>query len=259
MALFSAGGVILTPELRTGADWTAWLQLGIAVSMLCARSCAAGGIGILVLYGYGIWEYGLFHMADYPIFLGLAAYMILTAFSSARLRAARMPVIYASVCSSLMWVAIEKWAYPQWTLPLLAARPYLTFGLPPGRFMVLAGFVEFALAFYIMLGLGLVRLAILLLGLIFVAAIVDFGKIDAIGHLPIIAALVAMFLHGPTALHRVLHGRRGLALDACRAGACFAAAVGVVFVSYYGLQHAEYPTGPSTHGMAALHAPAAGG
>src|SRR4051794_779242 len=48
MALFTAGGVILTPELRTSADWTAWLQLGIAASMLCTRSCAAGGIGILV-------------------------------------------------------------------------------------------------------------------------------------------------------------------------------------------------------------------
>lgn len=83
------------------------------------------------------------------------------------------------VCGSLMWAAIEKWAYPQWTYPLLEARPYLTLGIPAGDFMVVAGFVEFALAFYILTGLSL----------IFVSAILDFGKLDAIGHLPTIACL----------------------------------------------------------------------
>lgn len=83
------------------------------------------------------------------------------------------------VCGSLMWAAIEKWAYPQWTYPLLEARPYLTLGIPAGDFMVVAGFVEFALAFYILTGLGL----------IFVSAILDFGKLDAIGYLPTIACL----------------------------------------------------------------------
>ena len=57
-----------------------------------------------------------------------------------------------------MWGAVEKWAYPQWTFPLLEARPYLTFGLAPEDFMVLAGFVEFAFAFHILTGLGLLRL-----------------------------------------------------------------------------------------------------
>jgi hypothetical protein len=256
VALFASGGVILTPELQTSAEWPSWLQFGIAASMLSARSCALGGLGILILYGYGIWQYGLFHLTDYPMFLGLAAYMVLTSFTSERLRVLRMPIIYTTVCASLMWVAIEKWAYPQWTLPLLAERPYLTFGIAADEFLLLAGFVEFALAFYILTGLGLLRLGILGLGLIFAAAIVDFGKLDAIGHLPTIFAFAAMFVHGPTPLHHALHDvRRSLFTEARTAGLSFASAIGLFFAAYYGMQHTEYGSTPSSHRLATLQAP----
>jgi hypothetical protein len=252
VALFTMGGIILTPELRTRADWPTWLQLGIAASLFSARSCFLGGIGILLLYGYGIALYGAFHLADYPIFLGLAAYLILTSCRSARLRELRMPILYVTFCFSMMWGALEKWAYPQWTYPLLAERPYLAFGFQAEEIMVLAGFVEFALAFYILTGLGLLRLGIGALCFIFVAAVVDFGKIDAIGHLPLIAAMTAMFLHGPTPLHHALHDAgRGMLAEARRSGALFLGAVGVFFLAYYGLQHTE-PTG---HRVAALAAP----
>ncbi|MFC7473884.1 hypothetical protein ACFQS7_05940 [Dankookia sp. GCM10030260] len=256
VALFTMGGIILTPELRTGADWPAWLQLGIAASLFSARSCFLGGIGILLLYGYGIALYGAFHLADYPIFLGLAAYLILTSCRSARLRELRMPILYVTFCVSMMWGALEKWAYPQWTYPLLAERPYLAFGFQAEEIMVLAGFVEFALAFYILTGLGLLRLGIGALCLIFVAAVVDFGKMDAIGHLPLIAAMMAMFLHGPTRLHHALHDAgRGMLAEARRSGALFLGAVGVFFFAYYGLQHTELRSEPTGHRVAALAAP----
>jgi hypothetical protein len=171
-----------------------------------------------------------------------------------------MPVLYVSLCVSLMWGAVEKWAYPQWTFPLLEARPYLTLGLAPEDFMVVAGFVEFAFAFHILTGLGLLRLGVAGLGGIFLLAILDFGKLDAIGHLPIIVSMAAMLLHGPTALHRRLHdARRGLFAEARRAGLSFTAAVGLFFAGYYGLQHAEYGHGPGGRepvALAALGAPA---
>jgi hypothetical protein len=255
MALFATGGTILTPELHTGADWPAWLQFGIAVSMLSARTCALGGLGILVLYGYGVALYGIFHLSDYPMFLGLAAYLGLTSFRKGRLQSHRMLVLHVSICVSLMWGAIEKWAYPQWTFPLLAARPYLTFGIAPEDFMVVAGFVEFAFAFYILTGFGLLRLAILGLGTIFAAAIVDFGKVDAIGHLPILIALIAMFMHGPTQAHLWLHEKSGSVFRKARTGGtAFAATVFLFFAAYYGLQYAEYAHGSHGHEFAALSA-----
>ena len=241
VALFTAGGAILTPELKTDAAWPAWLQLGIAASMFSPRSCVLGAIGILVLYGYGAALYGAFHLADYPVFLGLAAYMALTSCAPGRLRRLRMPVLQASLCASLMWAAVEKWAYPQWTFPLLEARPWLLFGILPSDFMVVAGFVEFAFAFHMLTGFGLPRVGILALGSIFGLAILDFGKLDAIGHLPILATMAAMFVHGPTPLQRRLHGmRRGLLAEARRAGFAFAAAVCVFVSAYYGLQRAEH-------------------
>jgi hypothetical protein len=255
MALFATGGVILTPELRTGADWAIWLQFGIAVSMLSQRTCLLGGLGILGLYGFGIVQYGYFHLADYPMFLGLSAYLALTSATSERLRAQRMLILHVSICVTLMWGAVEKWAYPQWTFPLLAERPYLTFGLSPELFMMVAGFVEFTFAFYILTGFGLLRLAILGLGSIFAAAILDFGKIDAIGHMPILVAMAAMFLHGPTALNLWLHRQPVSSLNRARtAGTAFATSVFLFLGLYYVLQYAEYGHGPHDHKVAVSHA-----
>lgn len=257
VALFTMGGTILTPELRTEADWPVWLQLGIAASMLSARSCALGAAGILVLYSYGVALYGAFHLADYPMFLGIAAYLGLTSSCSERLRSLRMPILYVTVCASLMWGAIEKWAYPQWTFPLLEVHPYLTLGVASEDFMVVAGFVEFALAFHILTGLGLLRFSVAGLGSIFLLAILDFGKLDAIGHLPLIIPLAAMLLHGPTPLHHRLHdARRGLVAEARRAGVTFTAAICVFFAAYYGLQHTEDRGGTDVHRRAGLVASA---
>jgi hypothetical protein len=246
MALFSTGGVILTPELHTDADWPAWLQLGIAISLLSSRTCLIGGAGIAVLYAYGARLYGVFHLADYPMFLGIAGYLVLTSLPSERLRSLRMPILYVTLCMSLMWGAIEKWAYPQWTLSLLELRPYLAAGLPHEDFLLFAGFVEFALAFYILAGFSLVRPAILGLLTIFAAAILDFGTIDAVGHLPIMAPLLVMFIHGPTRLHRWFHEAGNTAFsDAHKVGVAFATSICLFFAFYYGLQYDEY--GHPTH------------
>jgi hypothetical protein len=254
MALFATERVILTPELGTSADWPAWLQLGIAVSLLSSRTCILGGIGILVLYSYAVSLYGIFHLFDYPMFIGIAVFLGLTSSTSERLRSLRMPVLSLSVCIGLMWGAIEKWAYPQWTLPLLQARPYLTLGVPPEDVMIIAGFVEFSLAFYIMTGLTLLRPAILALIMIFSAAVLDFGKIDAIGHLPIVVPLLAMLLHGPNRVHYWFYDASvNLFTEARKASVAFAASICFLFAVYYGIQSAEY--GPAADRLTSIRGP----
>ncbi len=87
---------------------------------------------------------------------------------------------------------------------------------------MLASFVEFALAFHTLTGLELLRLGIAGLGGIFLLAVQDFGKLDAIGHLPIIVSMAAMLLHGPTLPYHRLHDARcGLFAEARRAGVSF--------------------------------------
>jgi hypothetical protein len=256
MALFATGGMILTPELRTDAGWPEWLQFAIAISMLSRRTCIAGGIGIVALYGYAVSIYGVFHLADYPVFLGIAAYLVFTSLNSERLRSLRIPSLYVTLCVSLMWGAIEKWAYPQWTLSLLELRPYLTAGLPADDFLMFAGFVEFALSFYILAGFSLVRPAILGLVTIFFAAILDFGKIDAIGHLPIIVPLLMMFLHGPSRLHRWFHKTRRSAIgEGHKVSVAFATSICLFFTVYYGLQYGEYGRASQPSKLASLQVP----
>src|SRR5690348_1759277 len=73
ITLWARGDVILTPELRTASVWVPWLQAAIAAGMFWRVTLIPAAFGIVVLFAYGALAYGLFHMMDYPIFLGLAA------------------------------------------------------------------------------------------------------------------------------------------------------------------------------------------
>ena len=99
---------------------------------------------------------------------------------------------------TLMWASVEKWAYPDWTFPLLGLHPNLGMGFDPIFFLTASGVVEFACAFALVWTPLVRRLAAVALAAIFTSAIVEFGKIDAIGHLPIIAALLAFIAETAT-------------------------------------------------------------
>jgi hypothetical protein len=70
--------------------------------------------------------------------------------------------------------------------------------------------------------------------------------VDAVGHLPIMAPLLVMFIHGPTRLHRWLHEAGNTAFrDAHKVGVAFATSICFFFACYYALQYDEY--GHPTH------------
>ncbi|MGH9908279.1 MAG: hypothetical protein ACRD8U_22170, partial [Pyrinomonadaceae bacterium] len=146
-ALWATGGIILTPELQTASPLIPWLQFFIALSTMFRRTLFFTGVGILGLYGYALSQYGAFHLFDYPIFIGIAIYLMLTGINHPLLLQWRMPVLFAAVGTTLMWAAIEKFCYPQWTFPLLEDKPQITFGINHSLYMCFAGFAEFTLAF----------------------------------------------------------------------------------------------------------------
>ncbi len=76
-SLFTLGNIILTPELITTLPWVPWLQAAIALGLLFRHTMVLSAFGMAVLYGLGLYYYGLFHMMDYPIFLGAAFYFAL--------------------------------------------------------------------------------------------------------------------------------------------------------------------------------------
>ncbi len=192
IAIWAIGGIILTPELKTNSVMIGALQLGIAAGMISRRTMPLSAAGIVVLFAVALWKYGVFHLADYPIFLGVAAYIALKGLQKDFFGARAIDVVRWTVGVTLMWASIEKWAYPQWSYPLFIEHPDLTFGSSPEYFMQAAGAVEFALAFALMWTPLVRRVAAVLLTSMFVSAVFEFGKIDLIGHTLIVVVLLGI-------------------------------------------------------------------
>lgn len=196
--LWLQGETILTPEIvRSGEPFIDAVQLTIAAATLSSRLCYVAGVGILVLYGYGMYLHGPFHLLDYLFFLGFANYLIWVSVP-ARDRSTPLSILYITLAFSLMWGAMEKFSYPNWYYPLLDEKPYLTFGFDQDTFVRLAGFVELTLAFLLLFSRNILLLVAIGLNGIFIAATADFGKVDAVGHLLIMTTLVVMSLEGPS-------------------------------------------------------------
>ena len=235
------GSAILTPELIPATPWMGLLQFAVAVSLGWRRTCILGAAGIMALYGMGVASFGVFHMTDYIFFPGLAAYLALSSVGAWRWR---VPVVSGCLAFSLMWTAIEKFLYPEWTLFVIGTHPSLAAGFPPGFVVVMAGFIEFTLAFYFMTGRGLVRFGAAAFAGIFIAAIPEFGHLDSVGHLPIVGIMAVVCLRGASPLQRLfgLLGRRPLTNAAVIAALYVVVLIGF-FGAYYGLQWSEYGAG----------------
>jgi hypothetical protein len=192
IAIWGFGGVLLTPELKTGSALVAAIHLGIAAGMLSRRTMPLSALGIAILFAIGVWNYGAFHLADYPVFLGVAAYLALTGLQRDFFGARPIDIVRWSAGITLMWASIEKWAYPEWSFPLFIQHPGMTLGFSPEFFMRAAGAIEFALAFALMWTPLLRRLSAVVLTAMFVGAVFQFGKVDLIGHTLIVVVLLGI-------------------------------------------------------------------
>lgn len=241
VVLWERGDAILTPELMAGFAWMGALQFAIALSAAWRCTCILAAAGIGVLYGYGITQFGIFHMTDYVFFPGIAAYLALTSIGTPRALRLRVPLLSGGLAFGLMWTAVEKFVYPEWTLFVVAEHPDLAFGFPWSFVTVVAGFVEFTLAFYVMTGRGLVRFGAAAYAAIFLVAIPEFGHLDAVGHIPIVAILAVVCLRGASPLPRLLGlvQQTGI-VQAAAVTAFYLASLAGFFAMYYGLRWAEY-------------------
>jgi len=192
ISLWAVGGIILTPELKTTSPQVGLLQLAIAASLLSRRTMPFSAAGIVVLFGLAVRDYGTFHVADYPIFLGLAAYLALTGLQKDLFGVRPLDVVRYATAVTLMWASVEKWAYPEWSFPLLIEHPGITLGLDNEFYMRAAGMVEFTLAFALVWTPLVRRVAAAMLLGMFISACFEFGKLDVIGHSAIIVVLVAI-------------------------------------------------------------------
>ena len=192
ISIWAHGGILLTPELKSDSAAVGAIQLGIAAGMLSRRTMPLAAAGIAVIFGMAVWQYGVFHLMDYPIFLGIAAYLALTGLQRSFYGVAAIDIVRWSAGVTLMWASIEKWAYPEWSFPLFVEHPGMTMGFTPDFFMRAAGAIEFALAFSLMWTPLVRRVGATMLSAMFISAVLEFGKVDLIGHTMIVVVLLAV-------------------------------------------------------------------
>ena len=191
---------MLVPELTISATWIGWLQFVLAFLLLFRKTVPLAGLGLIVIYGMGLVEFGFFHMLDYPMYAG-AGYYFLVSNSSDRVRGTGLPALYITVGFSLCWVALEKIIYPQWGLYVLQQNPQLAMGFDLDFFLIGAAFVEFCLGYLLIICL-LQRPLALVITLVFFTTTMVFGKLEVIGHTLIHGALLVFLFKGPGNIYK---------------------------------------------------------
>ena len=193
VAIFAVGGVYLTPDLKTPAEWVSWTQLVIAGLIFSRRTQPIAALGIIGLWLLALRDYDVFHLLDYlALGVGVAAYLVLEASSNPEWRKHRFEALRWGVAIALMWSSLEKFAYPDWFYPLVEEKPFLTFGMPRDVFIPMAGVAEFTMGFGMIWTPLVRRLSAVALFVIFNAAVYPFGRTDLIGHALIMAIIVAI-------------------------------------------------------------------
>ena len=242
IAIFSVGGIYLTPDLRTPAEWVSWMQLVIAALIFWVPTMPLAALGIVALWLLALRDYDLFHLFDYlALGLGVAAYLVLAASSNAALRSHRFEALRWGLAIALMWSSLEKFAYPTWFDPLVDEKPVITFGIPRDAFIPMAGVAEFTLGFGLLWTPLIRRLSAVALFVIFTAAVWPFGRMEIIGHGLIMAILLAVAAdHG-----RVSHILPGIKTRLRNIPPALASMLLIFATGYWGLHGVFY--GPAGH------------
>jgi len=239
------GDIILTPELIGNSGYIPSIHLLIAFSVLFKRGLIIAGLAILYLYAYAMMEYGVFHLLDYVIFLGLAFYLILSGVAHSSVEKWRLPILYYGLIFSFLWSAVEKVAYPQWFYPFLEKHHFLTMGLDMDLFIACAAFVEFVLFFLLLISRNGAILLAFAINLLITVGNIYFGKVDAIGHFPTNFILLIILLKGalPASplVNKFTHSSTGSSyLIAMRGTFIYILALPLLVSFYYGLHWVLY-------------------
>jgi hypothetical protein len=239
IALFSIGGTYLTPELTTDNALIPWAQLVIALLVIFQRTRPVAAVAIVLLWALTLRDYDLFHLFDYlALGIGMAAYLLLSGLPNHKWHTHRFAVLRWGIALALMWSSMEKFMYPQWFLPLLEEKPFLAFGIPFGPYTTMAGVAEFTLGCGLLWTPLIRRLSAIALFTLMFAAVYPFGRVDLVGHAPILASLLVIAANPREDNYLLLEPGAKRAVLLVPAG--LAVALAVTMGSYAGLHHAIY-------------------
>ncbi|MER8435700.1 DUF305 domain-containing protein [Mesorhizobium sp. M1312] len=245
VAIFAVGGVYLTPDLTTPAEWVSWLQLLIAFGVFSKRTMPFSAAGIILLWVLALRDYDFFHLLDYlALGVAVAGYLVLASSSNPEWRKHRFEILRWGVAIALMWSSLEKFAYPDWFYPLVVEKPFLTFGLPRDVFIPMAGVAEFTMGFGLIWTPLIRRLSAITLFIIFNAAVYPFGRIDMIGHALIMAIIVVIAADHTREMHflpKLKKSLQSIPIGLATALMLFAGGYWGLHLTFYGTNRVEGP------------------
>ena len=227
----------ITPELKTTAAFVPWVHLIIALCVVSRYTTPITGIGIFFLWITAAFQFGLYHLLDYMIFLGIAYFLTVSFSKTKGWLKSGFVVLFACTGLTLIWASVEKFAYADWTNPVFEKSPHMLMGMSAATFMKLSGFMEFFITFALLGAASVVgRLVSLGFMSIFVLAVFEFGMVDAIGHLMIVAILFVLIVRGPTdARNMLVLPDKSLFTEAYFMTGLYYLAFVTIFLLYYGL------------------------
>lgn len=207
-------GTLFAPELRVDQPWIERLQFALLFLLVVPRLTSYAGVVLGSLWVYGALKFGLLHMVDYLNVVGVAYFLAVRPRTSGLLRESVLPVLYATMGFSLLWLGCEKLVFPQWGSFVLDQNPILKLGLPTDFFLTAAAFIEITLGFLLTICLFSRSISITIT-LVFFTTTAIFGKVEIIGHTLLHAALIVFLLEG--AGHRfrppaLFHRSKGMRL-----------------------------------------------
>ena len=232
----------LTPELKTDSPIIPWIHLIMAFAVISRFTVFITGLGVFFLFIAAGFQYGIFHMLDYLIFLGIGFYLTVSQTKVKGLLKASFIALFACSGLTLIWAAVEKFAYADWTIAVLADKPNITMGMSPQMFMKVSGFIEFFVTFILLGAVSVVgRLISLVFMSVFVLAVFEFGMVDAVGHLMIVAILWVLIVRGPTdARNMLVLPDKSLFTEAYFMTGLYFLAFVMIFILYYGIHYLAY-------------------
>lgn len=237
---------LLAPDLGPVPAWVGWAEFGVVALLLFPTTVPLAGIGLGLLYFFGVLAFGPFYLLDYVFYAGTGYYLAVAGHPAKGLRGTGLPALYLTVGFSLCWTALEKLVYPQWGLYVLQQQPRLALGLPADFFLTAAAFVEFTLGYLLIIGL-LGRPLALVITLVFFSTTLAFGKVEVIGHTPLHGALIVFLLEGPGRVYRppiALHTR--LPLRVAFGAVNFLLLLGALLVPYAAAAWGRYDAAPAS-------------
>ena len=115
-------------------------------------------------------------------------------------------------------------------------------GMSPPVFMKVSGFIEFFVTFILLGAVSVVgRLISLGFMSIFVLAVYEFGVLDAVGHMMIVAILWVLIVRGPTdARNMLVLPDKSLFTEAYFMTGLYYLAFVTIFIIYYGIHYLTY-------------------